>query len=111
MAGAVSVYHWLVLKEDRQEMPAREETPVPGVQAAKELIALAAQSAQDSVRALESRLGVPIRVWRRLDSGDSPHLTEEELETVRDEIANAPGNRALLILDASGVRVLPYRET
>jgi hypothetical protein len=111
MAGAVSVYHWLVLREDRQEMPAREETPVRGGGRAKDLIALADPSAQDSVSALESRLGVTIRVWHRLGNGDVPRLTGEQLDTVRDEIINAPGNRALLILDASGVRVLPYRET
>lgn len=110
MAGAVSVYHWLVLKEDRQEMPAQEEAPAPGLTVARDLIALAGRSAQDSVSALESRLGVPIRVWHSLGGGDAPRLTEEQLDAARDEIINAPGNRALLILDASGVRVLPYRE-
>jgi hypothetical protein len=111
----VSVYHWLVLREDRRELPPEipdEEGPaVPGTPVARELIALAHQSAQDSVNALESRLGVPIRVWRRLDRGDAPQLTEDQLDAARDEIVNSPGNRALLILDASGVRVLPYRET
>jgi len=110
MAGAISVYHWLVLQEDRQEIPASQETGAQGVPVARDLIALTGQSAQASVRGLESRLGVPIRVWRRLDGGDAPGLTEEELDAVRDEIINAPGNCALLIVDASGVRVLPYRE-
>lgn len=111
MAGAVSVYHWLVLQEDRREMPAKEETPAQPAPTAKDLIAVAADSAQGLIRGLESQLGVPIRVWRRLDGGDAPRLTSEELEAIREEIVNAPGNRLLLIVGASGVEVLPYRET
>jgi hypothetical protein len=110
MAAAISVYHWLILQEDRQEMPAAAESPAGAVPVTKDLIALISQSAQGSVRGLESRLGVSIRVWRRLDASNAPSLTDEDLDRVRDEIINAPGNRALLIVDASGVMVLPYRE-
>ncbi|MDA0733168.1 MAG: DUF5671 domain-containing protein [Chloroflexi bacterium] len=111
MAGAVSVYHWLILQEDRRAMPAPAETPAPAVPVTKDLIAVAGESAQGLVRSLESLLGVPILVWRRLDGGDAPNLTVEELHAVREEIINAPGSRALLIVDASGIRVLPYRES
>jgi hypothetical protein len=110
MAGAISAYHWLILQEDRRGMPAREETPASQVPVSKDLIAVAPDTAQDLLQSLESRLGVSIPVWRRLDGGDAPSLTDGELDAVRLEIVNAPGNRALLIVDASGVRVLPYAE-
>lgn len=115
MAGAISVYHWLVLQEDRREMPAgetppKEESPAEVAPVAKEMIAVAAQTAQGLVARLESQLGVPIRVWRRLDVAEAPTVTEEELLAIRQRVIDAPGDRVLLTIDASGVRVLPYRE-
>ena len=110
MAGAISAYHWLILQEDRRGIPAWKETPASQVPVSKDLIAVAPDTAEDLLQRLESRLGVPIRVWRRLEVGDTPSLTDGELDAVRVEIINAPGNRALLIVDTSGVRVLPYAE-
>jgi len=115
MSGGISVYHWLVLQEDRRELPAgetppKEETPAVVAPVAKEMIALATQSAQGLVARLESQLGVPIRVWRRLDAAEAPTVTEEELLAIRQRVIDAPGDRVLLTIDASGVSVLPYRE-
>ena len=111
MAGTISAYHWLILQEDRRGMSARKETPASQVPVSKYLIAVAPDTAQDLLQSLESRLGVPIRVWRRLDGGNATSLTDEELDAVRLEIINAPGNQALLMVDASGVRVIPYAES
>ena len=110
MSAAISAYHWLILQEDRRRMPARKETPASQVPVSKYLIAVAPNTAQDLLQSLESRLGVPIRVWRRLDGGDAPSLSDGELDAVRLRIINAPGNRALLIVDDSGVIVFPYAE-
>jgi hypothetical protein len=111
MAGAVSVYHWLVLQEDRRAMPAREELPAPAPPVAKAITALAAEPAQALLQQLQPRLGgVSIRVWRRLDGGEAPVLTEAELEELRERIIQAPGDRVLLTVDAAGVQVVPYRE-
>jgi len=51
-----------------------------------------------------------IRVWRRLDGGEAPGLTEAELDAVRERIIETPGDQVLLTIDASGVQVIPYRE-
>ena len=110
-AGAVSVYYWLVLGEDRRAMPALEEpsTGTPPVQ--KALIALATEAARPLVRRMEAQFGIPIRLWQWLDPGtEVPTLTDEELRATQQRIAQAPGDRVLLTIDASGVRVVPYRE-
>ena len=111
MAGTVSVYYWLVLQEDRRAVPAAEEAPAVAPRVRKVVIALASEAAQPFVRQLEARLGIPIRFWQRLDPDvGAPAGTEEELSETQGRIAEAPGDRILLTVDASGVRVVPYRE-
>lgn len=113
VAGAGSGYHWLVLKEDQRMFPEEEpERPqqaqaVPG----KTVIAVAAAAAQPLLSRLEERLGIPVRVWQRLDQeAGVPELSEEELEDARERISAAPGDRVLLTIDDSGVGIVPYRE-
>ena len=111
-AIAVGVYHWLVLQEDRRAMPAQEEEPTEAIAVRKAVIALAADAAQPLVRRLELQLGFPIRLWRRLDAGVGvPTLTDEEMSATRERIAQAPGERVVLTIDASGVQVVPYQES
>jgi hypothetical protein len=110
MAGAISIYHWLVLQEDRRETPVSEAPAAPAVPVAKGITALASEPAQALVRQLQSRLGVNIRVWQHLEGGEAPNLTEAELDAVRERIIETPGDRVLLTIDASGVQVIPYRE-
>ena len=56
-------------------------------------------------------MGVNVRHWQTLDpDAEVPTLTDEELRATQEEIAEAPGDRVLLTIDASGVRVVPYRE-
>lgn len=107
MAGAVSIYHWLVLQEDRRATPVSEEPAVP---VAKGITVLASEPAQALVPRLQSRLGVNLRVWRRLDGDAAPSLTEVELDEVRERIIATPGDRVLLAIDAAGIQVIPYRE-
>jgi len=50
-------------------------------------------------------------MWQRLDTaGMIPDLTDEELDDARRRIGDAPGERILLTMDASGINVAPYRE-
>ena len=109
-AGAVSVYYWLVLQEDRRALPSLAEVPtLPPVR--KRVIALAPEEALPLVRRLESHLGYPVSLWRRLDpQAGVPDLTDEELEATRERIAQAPGDRVLLTIDASGVHLVPFDE-
>lgn len=110
-AGAVSVYHWLVLREDRGAIPELKEPPIPTPPVGKAVIALATEAARPLLRRMEAQLGVPIRLWQWLDPYDQiPTLSDEELAETRERIAQAPGDRVLLTIDAFGVRVLPYRE-
>lgn len=109
MAGVISAYYWLVLQEDRRLMPSAEGPGAPPV--VKAIISLASEAAQPQVRQLEARLGYSIRRWQRLDSpSGAPSLSEDELNAIGERIAQAPGNRVLLSIDASGVRVIPYQE-
>ncbi len=113
VAGAGSGYHWLVLKEDQRMFPEEEpERPQPAQAVpGKTVIAVAAAAAQPLLSRLEERLGIPVRVWQRLDQeAGVPELSEEELEDARERISAAPGDRVLLTIDASGVGVVPYRE-
>ena len=110
-AGAVSVYYWLVLGEDRRAMPAPEEPAAEALPVRKAVTALATESAQPLLRRMEAQLGVPVRLWQRLDPDtEVPSLTDEELRATRERIAEAPSDRVLLTIDASGIRVVPYRE-
>ena len=111
MAGTLSVYHWLVLQEDRRAVPSVEELPVTPPPVRKVVIVLATEAAEPLVEQLESRLGYPIQLWRRLDiEAGAPAITEEEISITQQRIAQAPGDRVLLTIDASGVQVVPYEE-
>ena len=111
MAGTISVYYWLVLQEDRRAVPATVEAPTGAPPVRKVIIALASEASQPFVQRLEARLGMPVRLWRRLDPVVGvPAVSEEELSLTQGRIAEAPGDHILLTVDASGVRVIPYQE-
>ena len=110
-AGAVSVYYWLVLGEDRRAMPAQEKPPTKVPPVRKAVIALATEAARPLVRRMEAEFGVALSQWHWADpDAGVPTLADDELRATRQRIIEAPGDRVLLIIDASGVRVVPYRE-
>ena len=110
-AGAVSVYYWLVLREDRRALAEAEEPSTETLPVRKSVIALATEAAQPFVRRLEGQLGISLHLWQRLDPDtEVPDLSEEEIRATQERIALAPGDRVLLTIDGSGVRVIPYRE-
>ncbi|MCH8350478.1 MAG: hypothetical protein IIB29_09520 [Chloroflexi bacterium] len=111
IAGAVSVYYGLVLREDRRALPAPEEPSTGTPPVRKAVIALATEADRPLLRRMEAQFGIPVRFWQRLDpDAEAPTLTDEELRATQERIAQAPGDRVLLTIDASGVRVVPYRE-
>lgn len=111
MAGAISVYYWMVLQEDRrsQDALASQAPPVPASgMRRKRVTALVAPEAEGLVREIEQRLGYRIILWRSLADGGAPALVPADIDAVPDRITQAPGDRVLLIIDASGVRLFPY---
>ena len=112
VAGAIGVYHWLVLQEDRRALADAPVETGDEIRAPKYVIALVPGAAQPVIRRLEEKLGTAIRTWQRLDTeGMIPNLTDEDLDDARRRIGDAPGERILLTMDASGINVAPYRET
>jgi len=59
---------------------------------------------------IERTLGGKVRVLHRLN-GDAavPELPAGDLHAVEQQIARAAASRVLLLADASGARVCPYR--
>ena len=110
MAGAISYYYRLVMQEDRALAPP-PEAQVSERPARKTVVALISEAGLPFVRALETRLGYPVRRGVRADSGaGAPQVTDEALAEAERRIAEAEGDRVLLTVDASGVEALAYRE-
>ncbi|MBF8299424.1 MAG: hypothetical protein HW397_473 [Dehalococcoidia bacterium] len=112
MAGAISVYYGFVLREDRRLM-ALDAPAQPALQGSilkKRVIAMSGPEAREAVTRLEAALGYPVTWWRTLDAAaGAPALLEAELPALAERIAQAPGTRIVLVLDAGGVKVLPYQ--
>jgi len=111
-AGTISVYYWLVLKADRRALPSvPEEAPIPPPAIQKEVTVLATEGALPIVRMLEARLGYAVSLRQRQDAGVGiPTLTDEEMESVLERIAQAASAKVMLTIDASGVQVIPFDE-
>lgn len=115
-AGAVSVYYWLVLREDRRAAAAIEEARTPEVPSPvearprKRVTALVGEEGLPLVRRLEARLGYSVQVWQPTgDGGPVPALSDEELTEIGRQVSEADSDHVLLLVDAEGMRVVPYR--
>jgi hypothetical protein len=110
-AGAISVYYWLVLREDQRALAAEEPQPAAATPSpSKEVVLLVAGSGDSIAQELERRLGARVRIWRRLD-GPEPGvlLSDAQIEGLEGRIAAAAGVRVAVIVGASGeVEVVPY---
>ena len=109
-AGAISVYYWLVLREDQRGLAAEEPQPAAVALPPKDVVLLVAGSGDELARELERRLGARVRIWRRLD-GPQPGaaLSDAQIDGLEGRIAAAAGNRVAVIVGASGdVEVVPY---
>lgn len=114
-AGAVSLYYWQVLKEDRASAPPEDENadadepvshaPAPAT-VAKRVSAVAVPAAQALLDALGVRLGVTVAVQTRRDDAGAPEPSGDEIDTLVEQIRSAPGDAVLLVVDAAGVQVI-----
>ena len=107
-AALIAPYYWFVLQEDRRALA--KAAPPPGAAPRKAVTLLIADGSAPFVRQLEGVLKGKVRVLQRTDPGAGlPQLSGEDLERLERRIAEAPGTRVLLVADASGVQVYPYR--
>ena len=104
-AAAVSVYHWLVLREDAQATPPAEQpsTPEP---LRKRVTALVSAEGAPLIEALERALGTGIERRIRADAAGAPTLSDDEASALAERIREAPGEEVVLVVDNEGVRVV-----
>ena len=111
-AGAVGTYYWLVLQEDRRADKKLEATEIqrqPSVR--KQVIILASANASGAVQRIEERLGYQAARWEHLEgAGAIVEVTDDDLNRVQEELDKAPGDRALIVVEAAGIRVVAFRE-
>lgn len=108
-AGAVSVYYWMVLKEDR-EATAGLERAIPEAPVRKSVTVLVAEADLPLVRRLEARLGYDVQVWRRTEGGSSaPTLSDDQVAEIAQQVLDADSHQIFLRVHARGIHVVPYR--
>ena len=105
-AAVVSVYHWLVLREDARAAPAPEQPSAPEIPP-KLVTALVSGESAALVDALEQALGTSIARRIRADAAGAPSLSDDEAAAIAERIREAPGNEVMLVVDSDGVRVVP----
>ena len=108
-AGAVSVYYWLVLREDRRVL-ASFEVQAPTARVRKSVILLVPEGASAVVRRLESELSYGVRHWQTMESEAIPSVSQEAIRALAENIRQSASDRLMVTMDADGVRVVPYRE-
>ena len=104
-AAAVSVYHWLVLREDAAAAPAAEPTTPEAPP--KRVTALVSAEGGSLIEALESALGTSIERRIRSDAAGVPSFSDDEASAIAERIREAPGEEVVLVVDDEGVRIVP----
>ena len=106
-AAAVSVYHWLVLREDARAAPPAPEQPSRPPAPPKRVTALVSAEGMGAVDALERALGTSIERRIRADAAGAPSLSDDEASAIAERIREAPGEEVVLVVDDEGVRIVP----
>ena len=110
-AAAVSVYHWLVLREDAAaaavEQPPAPEQPSAPEPLPKRVTALVSEEGGSLIDALERTLGTSIARRIRADAAGAPSLSNDEAAAIAERIREAPGTEVVLVVDSDGVRIVP----
>ena len=106
-AAAVSVYHWLVLREDAAAAPTAEEQPSMPQTPPKRVTALVGAEGAVVVDTLERALGTSIERRIRADAAGAPSLSDEEASAIAERIREAPGSEVVLVVDGEGIRIVP----
>ena len=105
MAGAISVYYWLIVREDREA--AGGKPPEVVARSRRKSVTVAA-SAEGITRQLEAKLGYSVRWWRTFDDAGSQAIPEADMDSLVEQVDETTGDNVLVVIDASGTRVLPY---
>ena len=105
-ATAVSVYHWLVLREDAAAAPPAPEQPSAPEPLRKRVTALVSAEGAPLIEALERTLGTSIARRIRADAAGAPTLSDDEASALAERIREAPGEEVVLVVDNEGVRLV-----
>jgi hypothetical protein len=94
-AALISGYHWQILKEDRaaEEALLPEQRTQPVV--VKRLTAVASGEGRAVAAAIAAAANARTTYW------------EAQVSELATQVSNAPGDEVLIIVDASGVQVIP----
>lgn len=107
-AGAIALYHWLVLREDQQATRAAAPAAPPAAAVTRDIVVLAGAGAADIAAALRAVPGARVRVWRRLAGDDAPPPSPAALAELRARVEASTATRLAIILGPSGPEVVPY---
>jgi hypothetical protein len=107
--GTISVYHWLLLREDRAAL-AGLDTGVAATTSKLVLLVATDGAGAELSRRLEV-LGERVRRWQRLDRPDSGiRLSDEAIAALHEQIAGVEAEHVIVLVSASGdVEVVPYK--
>jgi hypothetical protein len=105
-AGAISGYHWLVLREDREAIEVVREDAPAAAPVTKEITAAASASASSLIDAIATLLGTSVTHWERTDGAPAPQLSERQIENVAERVRETASERVLLVIDGRGVQVI-----
>jgi hypothetical protein len=106
--GALGVYHWLVLREDRSSIALLEPTAAPSRR--KLVFLLATEGVGADLAPRLERLGDRVTRWQRLDQPDAGEpLSDEAVSALHEAIAALEAERVIVLVDADGeVALVPY---
>ncbi len=105
VAVPVLIYHWRILRED-QSLGAEK------LHRRKRVNIIAGGEAGALVERIEEKLGSRVKhlVYKGKVVAGIPDLTDEEIESLVDDISRAEGESVLLDITGGSVRMLPYGE-
>ena len=106
--GAISVYHWLLLREDRAALVGVE--PRAAAATSKLVLLVATDGVGSELSRRLEALGDRVRRWQRLDRPDSGiRLSDEAVAALHEQIAGAEAEHVIVMVSAAGdVEVVPY---
>ncbi|UCD08482.1 MAG: hypothetical protein JSU79_08995 [Dehalococcoidales bacterium] len=104
-AVPVLIYHWRILRED-QKLGAER------LHRRKRVNVIAGEEAEELVDRIEEKLGSRVRrlIYKGEVEAGIPVLTDEEIESLVNEIGLAEGESVILDITGGSIRLLPYGE-